>query len=388
MSEDNQLHLPDLTIEGFRGIDSLTIPRLGRVTLIAGENGIGKTTILEAVRVYAARGHRFVLESVLEKHEEVISVLDEENDEDGASFVGPNFVSLFYGRNSTKDIVIGNRGIHTSLSIGIGSVDEVGGDFWADFDKFVPIYEDLQVLRVNFRGETQWIPWISASLETSRYAPSATFRARRLHSDLGRSMNDTEPWQRIKCESLGPDLPDNRDIARFWKAIALTDDEFSAVDALGIIAGKKVDRIAVISDPRRLPRSQNSRVIVRFEDTSTPVPLRSIGDGAPRLFSIALALINSRNGFLLIDEAENGIHYSVQNDFWRMVLHIAHEYNVQVLATTHSWDCVKGFAQAADENKAVEGVYFRLERDEEGLYTVDYPEGDLKVATEHGTETR
>lgn len=39
------------------------------------------------------------------------------------------------------------------------------------------------------------------------------------------------------------------------------------------------------------------------------------------MLSIALALANSRDGFLLIDEAENGIHHTVQRDFWRMVLH-------------------------------------------------------------------
>ena len=57
-----------------------------------------------------------------------------------------------------------------------------------------------------------------------------------------------------------------------------------------------------------------------------------------RLFTVALALANSRDGFLLIDEAENGIHHSVQADYWRLVLQTAQDNNVQVLATTHSWD--------------------------------------------------
>ena len=47
---DDSLHVPSLRIEGFRGIDSLTINRLGRVTLLAGRNGTGKTTVLDAVR--------------------------------------------------------------------------------------------------------------------------------------------------------------------------------------------------------------------------------------------------------------------------------------------------------------------------------------------------
>ena len=48
----------------------------------------------------------------------------------------------------------------------------------------------------------------------------------------------------------------------------------------------------------------------------------------PRDSSLALALANSKNGFLLIDEAENGIHHSMQRDLWKMVLQTALKNNV------------------------------------------------------------
>ena len=128
-------------------------------------------------------------------------------------------------------------------------------------------------------------------------------------------------------------------------------------------------------------------MIVRLRGSTEPVPLKSLGDGAVRLFSAALALANSRNGFLLIDEAENGIHYSVQRNFWRMVLRSAHKDNVQVLATTHSWDCVRGFAQAAAAEDA-EGVLVRLDRDGEEMRAVEYSEAELETAAEQGIEVR
>ena len=62
---DPPLHLSSLVIRGFRGIDDLTIPHLGRVTLFAGKNGVGKTTILDAIRVYAGEASRDVLSGVL-----------------------------------------------------------------------------------------------------------------------------------------------------------------------------------------------------------------------------------------------------------------------------------------------------------------------------------
>ena len=96
--------------------------------------------------------------------------------------------------------------------------------------------------------------------------------------------------------------------------------------------------------------------MVRLTGYDRPVPLKSLGDGAVRLYGIALALANSRGGLLLIDEAENGIHHTVQYEFWKLVLQMAHTDDVQVLATTHSWDCVRGFAYAVAESKGADGT--------------------------------
>ena len=104
--------------------------------------------------------------------------------------------------------------------------------------------------------------------------------------------------------------------------------------------------------------------------------------------SALLWFINSRDGFLLIDEAENGIHHSVQPDFWRMVFETAHANNVQVIATTHSFDCVRGFAQAAVECEEIEGALVRIERKDEEMWAVEYSERDLRIAAEQRIEVR
>ena len=137
----------------------------------------------------------------------------------------------------------------------------------------------------------------------------------------------------------------------------MTDNEDQAIEALKLIFGDKLGRVAVTGDRRHYDR----RVIVKLRDHSDPVPLKSLGDGAVRLFSIALALANIRGGILTIDEAENGIHHSVQKDFWNMILQTAYKNNIQVLATTHSWDCARGFAQAAIEDKNSKGLLIRLD---------------------------
>ena len=102
-----KLHLPDLSITGFRGVGSLSIARLGRVTMIAGRNGVGKTTVLDAVRVYAARGHPVVLDELLERREEFMSTRDDDND----LVTLPDYAGLFHGWDVTqkKPIIIGPK---------------------------------------------------------------------------------------------------------------------------------------------------------------------------------------------------------------------------------------------------------------------------------------
>ena len=71
-----------------------------------------------------------------------------------------------------------------------------------------------------------------------------------------------------------------------------------------------------------------------------------------------------------------------------MVLQTAHENNIQVFATTHSWDCVRGFALAAAELDCEDGVLVRLEKEDDGLRAVRYTSEDLKIAADQRIEVR
>src|SRR6266567_8177371 len=52
-----KLVLKSLEIQNFRGFHHLQIERLGRVNLIVGENNVGKTSLLEALQLYANDGN-------------------------------------------------------------------------------------------------------------------------------------------------------------------------------------------------------------------------------------------------------------------------------------------------------------------------------------------
>jgi AAA15 family ATPase/GTPase len=107
-----------------------------------------------------------------------------------------------------------------------------------------------------------------------------------------------------------------------------------------------------------------------------------------RIFGMVLALVNASNGMLLVDEVENGIHYSVQEEMWTLIMKIAERLNVQVFATSHSWDCVTAFERAAVRNRRVEGKLLRLERLGETVAATPFNERELEIAAEAGIEVR
>ena len=369
---DRCLLLPSLFVEGFRGLKNLSIPRLGRVTLLAGRNGVGKTTVLDAVRIYASRARRAALEELLASHEEIAV----RKDTDGTDIPLFDGKTLFHGRGTAGNatISIGPMSGGDRLRIAIAELSSEPDTLMkAALTKFMG--DDARVMKVMFRDTVELLP------------PGPHDFPRELMQMFAEDGSELPP--ELICESQGPGLPSSGNIARHWDRITLTDDEDRVIRALNLATDEKAARVAAVGGGETDGRGPNGRrVVARLKGHGHPVPLRSLGDGAVRLLGVAMALANGRNGFLLIDEAENGIHHRLQREFWRMVLETAEENNVQVLATTHGWDCVRGFAEAAEDLKAVEGVLVRLERNGDRTRAVEYPQDELAIAARDGIEVR
>src|SRR5437879_3639981 len=71
--QKSELRLPSLEIRNFRAFDHLQIESLGRVNLITGRNNVGKTSVLEAVYLYARGGGALSLHAILSSRDEFAS---------------------------------------------------------------------------------------------------------------------------------------------------------------------------------------------------------------------------------------------------------------------------------------------------------------------------
>ena len=107
-----------------------------------------------------------------------------------------------------------------------------------------------------------------------------------------------------------------------------------------------------------------------------------------RLTNFILHIANARDGVVLVDEIENGLHHSVMSKVWRAIADAAHHFNAQLFATTHSFECIKAAHTGLLESKNYDFRLHRLERIKDAIGAVSYDQENLDSAIEQGLEVR
>ena len=376
--------LRDFEANNFRTFSSLRVPRLGRVNLIVGRNNTGKTMLLEALRLFQTRGDANEIVALLAERDEYRrtapqrDIRREEPIEEARLDLG----ALFHGRPAELN----------------GAVCRLG-----------PSGEPDQTLTLSIRPARitrdddglRQVSLFDEDSDSAEVGGGEVFDRLALVTEVGserRSVIDLElPFTRRRigrprigeAERRPPFVAargaDSAIVTSWWDALALTDGEERVIECLKLISD--IERVALVEGAS--PRTRTP--IVKFKGTAAPEPMRSLGDGFGRLFWVALALENARaSKLLLIDELDNGIHYSVLPDLWRFVTRAAIASNVQVFATTHSWDCVEAFQTATIENTEADGVLVKLARRsaQDPVSAVAFDETELATATKQGIDLR
>ncbi len=79
--------------------------------------------------------------------------------------------------------------------------------------------------------------------------------------------------------------------------------------------------------------------------------IKEMGEGFLKLALIKALLLSVKTPYIFIDEIENGFHYSVQKDMWRMILQAAKDDGTQFFFTTHSYEVLESLNDVLKEMK-------------------------------------
>jgi len=91
-------------------------------------------------------------------------------------------------------------------------------------------------------------------------------------------------------------------------------------------------------------------------------PLHHLGQGIKTFIYNISSLLIEKDKILFFDEIDNGLHYSLFDKLWEIILTISKQQNVQVFATTHSKECIESYARVAKKLGDKEIVFIELGR--------------------------
>ena len=92
-------------------------------------------------------------------------------------------------------------------------------------------------------------------------------------------------------------------------------------------------------------------------------PLAYHGDAMNKLIKYVLLIFNCQEGaILLLDEIENGLHYTIHEEFIYSIIKLCNERQVQFFATTHSKEFIQAFINVINDHPELKekSAYFEM----------------------------
>ncbi|MDR2504350.1 MAG: AAA family ATPase [Deltaproteobacteria bacterium] len=348
-----------MEIRQFRAFDFLKIDQLGHINLIIGKNNVGKSTLLEALYLHANIGSPLAMRTILDNRDEPYST-------DYTEFEVLPLWNLFHNYPFThsirESIQIGRFGAPDS-ALTISSSWESSDDKGSGKDNDAPSF----IVRYGTVRRT--------------VALDRPFDEALRFWNLPNQMRQEEELA-TPCVFVMPNGFNGDGLQSLWEQIALTDEKKDVLAALNII-DPGIEDFTVIS-----PKEEQPHCRLRLRKNSQPIPSKVLGDGINRLIGLSMALVCSKDGIMLVDEIENGIHWSVLPDVWKFIVKVARRLNVQVFATTHSNDCLRAFHFGTKGDTEVQGMAVRLEKRGNEFHAETFDEQRLAVIVKEGIEIR
>ena len=339
--------LERLCVRHFRGFENLEVDQLRRINLVAGRNDAGKSTLLEAIFLLGSAGNpQLAVNTQVTRYSGVGITVRESMAE---AFWRPLFFTLdtdgaisISGRHSAignLELTIGlDRHITTEVPRNktAGALTKArAGERLLTFAYTDP---EAGIVRGHARETAETIAFDRTDDEYTAFATAM------LESGHGDIEEDAVNLARLRRRKHGGLL----------------------LEALQVVDS----RLQSIEDNA----SSGTPMIWVDIGLSELLPLPVMGHGLTHVARLVLGATEVQNGVLLVDEIENGLHYAalwpascsalrkcrtgccLWTDVWRAVSKAVERFNVQVFATTHSFECV----QAAHTALGPDG--FRLHR--------------------------
>ncbi len=363
--------ITNLKIQNMRCFRDFTLERAGRITLVSGENNVGKSTILEAL-----------------------------------------YLLLTYNQPNQLIALNAIRGVQPAFF----SPDVL----WEPFFTGMDMKRTLTVAGETDSGEKRSVSWAKDERFTSLQKtgpgsqPSvAPFQA----PPEGQTLVDAYPLKITitgkNLQAIAHCIPQGNALQIQWNESMLPRPDDVRVHYIGPrlffaqgntiaqlfsqaeLRGNKELLVEVrksdngIEDISVIMTTNNSAALFARRRDNVRLPLTAMGDGINRLLSILCVMMANPGCVILIDEIENGFHYSFYIKLWQLIEEVSRKTGGQVFATTHSYECIQGAFYGLKEAPDSDALrYVRLGKHGDKIEPHLFSDGSLGLAIEKDLEVR
>jgi len=353
------------SVDGYRSLSGIRLDDMKRVNLFVGRNGVGKSSLLEALYLYFTRG---TIESVVSiaKRRGEYDLAD-----DNRTWV-PSMRHMFAGH-----IVLPEK---SKITL---ETEKVSVNFGLNVRQ-LPKKDDYRIVQ----------PTLSCSVTTHKQDvdgslefPVSKKGGIDVSYDGDGGYNKALSPEDIPVVFIDPEGVDPLAMLRMRDQVVAEGEEALLVEALRML-DSSVESVGFLSPAEKSYTSLVNGTLVGLVGQKGRVPVKTLGDGMRRLMTMAMGMVCARGGALIVDEIDAGIHYSAMDSLWGFVCTAAKRYDVQVFASTHSQDCLRGLGSCCREDIGLDDVVRLFAIGGKHRKVVAYAGNEISVSMDRGIEVR
>lgn len=354
-----------VSFRNFRGFQHLELPDLAPITLLSGKNNTGKSTVLEGIFLLADHSDSMCFEKICNFRS--LPVI-------------PDFdilwKPLFHQMNADEPVQIFARLEHDTELI-----------YYRE-DSYSPQLQDFKGMTPDvmnrFMSSAQSGYTLGFRLTQKELSYTETGHFVAAPDGIAVNINTSIPNDQKVAMPFTQMI--NSKIAAFYSPVELfgkLELKGRKSEILGIL--KKMD--PAISDITAI--TTNGQTQLYGNMGGKLLPIRLAGDGMNRLLIIMLSIMENPNSIFLVDEIENGFHYSMFPMIWECIAHAAQKSNCQVIATTHSYECVAAAVEGIEKADMKDDFcFFRLAQEKNGPRAYRFSSDVIRTALDSEMEVR
>lgn len=352
--------LQKIEINNFRGFSHLDIDGLNQINLFIGKNNSGKSSILEAIFLLIGMSNPALPDNINK-----IRGLNIKNAED--------FKYIFHKlefRNSPEFTGFFSETDERSLKI--TPLLKKSSD------------QSLLTEQVSTNTATSSTQISGLNLEFSlkqRHTPRKSYKSFLEYNQPNITININNIYkEELHAVFISGYINDAGTLPRFSEIIKRKNSN------LLITALKKID-----------PNIESIQALLdgiffSYKDIEELIPSNITGDGIRKFLNILSAIAEKPNSIILIDEIENGLHYSAHKLLWESIISISKIFNTQLFITSHNIETLRHLKEVLDNThpdfQQKLSVYTIANTAQKGIKTYKYSYEGFKEAIETETEIR